>query len=550
MTDPAPVASRPLPPAPVTDPLRDLVRQLHAPRGWRWPGAPDPRVPVLAELGRLGDVAVLPNLLGPLAVGGVVGRAAARAADEILRRTPAVDYALLDARIRNAWWWVEDARLGWGDLDAGHLVRKAPSGWLRMAYFGLASLHRNGRVREAAVQALAEERSGDEIPFLVLRLNDWVGAVRARAEDAVRDRLRPEYRQAWTRALPLVLGLDDRERHQAEFVVQGVLRLLTATPDALREVLASSDRAVRRAGHRVARDQGGGSALLAARLALDDPDVVVRLDAAAAVRAGDVADPDVEAALLGDPAADVRRRVLLGLVERDAPRADAALREALLDGSAGIRADARFFLAQRTGEPVGADVYRDALSGQATACGLRAALGGLGETGDASDAVRAAPYLEDERASVRAAALGTVLSLAAEAYAPRLLDLARDPLPRVVRTLVRAVASGALPVPDPQVTLDRWRHASSGVLAYEALRALAGRPFWTQLPYLLDAYGAADARTSRLAEEGVARWLDRSNRVFTTPTAAERQALRRALSETAAPDSVRREVGAVLDRLG
>ena len=491
---------------------------------------------------------MLAHLLGPLAEGGDVGDAAARAADEVLRRMPAQEYASLDARVRTHGWWAERSRLSWAGLDPRRLRRQAPKGWLRTAYFGLASLHRNGRVREAAVQALAEERSGDEVPFLVLRLNDWVGPVRARAEEAVRDRLRPEHRQSWTRALPLVLGLEGRERHHAGFVVQGVLRLLTATPDALREVLASPDRATRRAGHRIAHDAGGDSALLAARRAVGDPDVVVRLAAAGSVRTGIVADAEVETAFLNDPAADVRRRVLLGRVERGTPHADETLREALLDESAGVRSDARFFLGRRTGEPIRADVYRRALDAPATASRLRAALGGLAEVGDASDADLAAPYLADERASVRAAALRAVLSLAAEAHAGRLLDLAQDPSPRVVRSVARAVASGALPVPDPQATLDQWLRAEDPALAYEALRALAGRPFWQRLPYVLDAYGAADPRTARLAEESVGRWLHQSGRVFTTPTPAERRAARRALSETAAPDGMRRGVEAVLKR--
>lgn len=533
----------------MTDALHGLVRQLSRPRAWRWPGTPDPRLPVLAEIGQRGDATVLPYLIRPMGEGGVVGRVAASAAHQILARTPITDYPALGRRIRGSWrWWIEDATVGWVDMRPDRLRRNAPSGWLRTPYFGLASLHNDGHVREAAVQELALERTGDEIPFLVLRLNDWVAPIRHRAEAAVRERIRAEFAHAWGRALPLVLGLDARGRHQAAFVVADVVGLLVAMPDALRSVLTFPDRAVRRAGHRVALDAGGEAAHLAARLAVDDADLIVRLATADALRSGRLVDAEAEAALLSDPVVGVRRRVLLGLVGRDAPEADAALRGALLDESAGIRRDARFYLARRTGESIGAEVYREALVGSAPASVLRGALGGLAETGDAADAASALSFLDDDRPSVRAAGLQTLLALDPDPHAPRILRMVEDPASRVVRTAVRAVASGRLSVEDSEATLARWHREGDGVQVREAFRALAALPYWTRLPYVLSAYDASDPRIARIAQDGVARWLARSLRVFTSPTPDGREAIRHALSEAALPDDIRREVADVVAR--
>lgn len=531
----------------MTDALRGLVRRLRPPRGWRWPGAADPRLSVLAEIGRLGDASVLPYLLRSVAEGEAVGQAAAAAADRIFDRTPIEAYPSLDARVRGSWWWTEDAH-GWVDLNAARLRRHAPSGWLRAAYFGLASFHRDGRVREAAVEALAEERTGKEIPFLVLRLNDWVAPVREHAERAVRDRLGAEHDGMWGRALPLVLGLEARERHDASFLLDEVVRLLTATPDALLPVLTSPSRAVRRGGHRLALGAGGEAARLALQTAPRDADLIVRLQAAKALRSGRAADPDAEAALLEDPAVGVRREVLLGLAERDAPGAEAALRGALLDESAGIRNDARHFLAKRTGEPVGTQVYRAALTDATAASTCRASLGGLAETGTAADAEHVLPHLADDRPSVRDAALRAVLALSPAAHAGRLLSMADDPSPRVVRTLVRAVVSGRLPVSDPDAMLEGWHAEDDGMRARESFRGLAALPFWTRLPHLLVGYASPDPRTAAIAHHGVDRWLHEAMRVFTAPAEADRQAIRRALTTATLPEDVRRQVQAVVDR--
>lgn len=46
------------------------------------------------------------------------------------------------------------------------------------ATVGIATCHRSGFIREKAVVTLAECHSGTELPFLLVRLNDWIPQVR------------------------------------------------------------------------------------------------------------------------------------------------------------------------------------------------------------------------------------------------------------------------------------------------------------------------------------------------------------------------------------
>lgn len=538
----------------MTDSTRRLVLALE-PRGWRWPGTPDPRLAALAELGRLAERSTLPHLLGPLAEGGDVGVAAALATAAILGTIPVGDLPRVEAEVRRrvSWWGVR-AGQAWWDLSPRSLDRKAPGGWLRVPYYGVASFHPSGYVRQAAVRALGEERSGRELPYLVLRLNDWVEPVRQSAEGAVRDRLTAEHARAWGHALPLVLGLSDRQRHDAGDLEVQVVALLSADGDALRAVLTAGDRTVRRAAVRVALDAGGPAAEAAAEMGRDDSDVLVRLAVARAVRRGEVANETAQAALLADPAMGVRREVLLGLVERDAPGADDALRDAVLDAHGSVRHDARFFVARRAGEPIDfVDTYRRALAAASegrTGRELRAALGGLAETGGAPDAALALPHLDDNRASVRAAALRVLVGLNPGRYADRVVAAAEDPSPKVARMASEAVATG-LPGVDAETVFSRLLAGPATHVRRQALRSLSGLPHWAALPHLLRAAVHPDPATAAQAADGLVRWVTGSTRVFTTPTDVELEETRRLLGLAADAPALRdivRRVREIVER--
>ena len=53
----------------------------------------------------------------------------------------------------------------------------------------LLSLHKNGYVRQVAVRFLSNVENGEEIRFLILRLNDWVDSISEAAQAAISDRL-------------------------------------------------------------------------------------------------------------------------------------------------------------------------------------------------------------------------------------------------------------------------------------------------------------------------------------------------------------------------
>ena len=97
----------------------------------------------------------------------------------------------------------------------------------------LASLHGSGYVREAALRRLIDGDDGSEVPFLLLRCNDWVPAIAQLAQAGIRARLRPEYARHLLHSYRLIELLQHAQRNALSDLlreVQGTLQQPAAWP--------------------------------------------------------------------------------------------------------------------------------------------------------------------------------------------------------------------------------------------------------------------------------------------------------------------------------
>src|SRR5260370_306373 len=109
-------------------------------------------------------------------------------------------------------------------------------------------MHRSGYVREAALRLLAETKDGTDLPYLFIRLNDWVAEIRRFAESAIAERLRPQSAPGLVELLPLVrhLGRWSRAEQDMESRINEVLSA-PESRQAMLSGLRSNDVEVRRA---------------------------------------------------------------------------------------------------------------------------------------------------------------------------------------------------------------------------------------------------------------------------------------------------------------
>jgi hypothetical protein len=363
----------------------------------------------------------------------------------------------------------------------------------------MLSFHRSGYEREAAVQRLAQCTTGAELPYLLLRLKDWVPQVRDAAERAVAERIRPEYLPHFARNFILV-----REPllHRLRTLLDDPIlpQLLPTAPRSLIRFLL----------------EHSANVAPVVRSALTHADDLVRTWAVRHVSR--VLPPEEALATLARLASDrapaVRREALSRLPADARP----FFERALFDCSAAVRQVARSALHD-------VDVaarYRDALT---TAHPV--ALTALSEVGSAADAALIVPFLSHERAAVRRAAVRSASRLAGEAYAQRLADMLLDPS-RAVSAAARIALRRHVPILG-QTRLEQLLTAATSPHARENIVALmSGLPKWQSITSLLRAAAVPGAISS------IAQWNARYNRTQTAPSRSEIEALAAALAQAAA----------------
>ena len=407
--------------------------------------------------------------------------------------------------------------------DVRRLKQRA-STWASLA---VLSMHRSGYVREAALRRLAETRDGNELPYLFLRLNDWVAEIRRFAEQEVAERLQPKSAPSLVQLLPLVgrLGRWSRAAHDIGSRIDRVL----SAPESRRALLGglrSDDVGVRRRVARLlieARDQ---SLLAILETALHDKDVLVRAWAAAAAREA-LDGQDLRDALeqIGrNRSARVRREALIGWISRFPEESHDRLVSALLDRVAAVRGLAQFELGRR-----GFDVvrfYRSEIE-------KRPSLGpivGLAEVGSSRDAYLIEPLIRAADEQTRKAAVHAIDRLGGDKRASLLVSALRDPAPAVSNAARRTLVRKPQDV-DFSAVLSTFREDGRPYVRQNSFRVLTTASKWAWLRYSLMA---ASDKDRELRAEGLVQidlWKSMWNRSFVEPTAQDIAEIRAAIKD-------------------
>ena len=411
----------------------------------------------------------------------------------------------------------------------------------RLALLCLLSCDSDGHMREWAVRALSQETLDRELPFLIIRTNDWVEQVRDAAVSALSAYLTPEHGDALVRNLVYIEHARCYRRAPAAAgLARRILTLLATAPfaPAVRKGLASGTGAIARSSLALAwenPDVPTGEAVDAAT-AHADPFVRLRLAELLADTPGDGEFDRAVAILATDRFAPVRRQALRLILRHSPDRAEDACRRFLFDPSTRVRLLAQFTARTDHGIDI-AKTYLDALEdgGPETTEG---ALLGLADLGARPDPAMITPHLNDPRARLRAAALRALLQGHDAISVRRLVALLCDPSPRVSREAANALGARQSDVSLPDLRavygMDRRRHVRRNVI-----RAIDAATFWSKIPYLIEAASDDDAAVRDFAGPRLQRAWWRFERSNLKPTKTELAALSHALeaAEDRAPGS-------------
>ena len=440
------------------------------------------------------------------------------------------ELAILDKRVREGSQY-RPPDPEWPKISPDELERIVTTAEVPTELVGLVNFHPSGYIRELAVRRLTQSVSGQELPFLLLRLNDWVAPVYQTALMAVQERLTPQYAEALVRNIVLVSNLAGQKRHEHEPVLSAITALLKRPEcdDALRQGLAAPDKQVRRLCFHVLREANDIRLSAGVTRMLADPDPVIRLAAARCVRVK-LPDDTLRALLplmKQDAFLPVRREALYASPERMPELALAELRAALLDSNAAMRGIARFHLQQPGGFDVPA-LYRQTLTASVSPSELSTAIGGLGETGTALDVGLILPYLPHPAAKVRRAAVRAVSRLDGDNQIEALFTALWDERPSVTHE-AREALRPRLGLLDDVALWRRFKTVTQLHVRRDVLALLASLPKWESVPFLVEAAVDEDPLIQEAASEQIRCWSSRYNKSFARPTQTQLARLEKAL---------------------
>jgi len=454
----------------------------------------------------------------------------------LLRSLRSSELPALDDQMRGYGpWWASWDRIE--PADVRRLKQKA-SIWATLA---VLSMHRSGYVREAALRRLAETNDGTELPYLFIRLNDWVAEIRGFAESAIVERLRPQLAPGLVQLLPLVgrLGSWSRAARDMESRINHVL----SEPESRQAMLGglrSNDVGVRRRVARLLIEAGGESLPSVLKTALQDKDVLVRTWAAASAR--QVLDGQALRDALDEigqnRSALVRQEALIGWVTRFPEESHDRLVATLLDRLTTVRGFAQFELRRRGFDVVA--FYRGRIENPQSP----EAIFGLGEVGSPEDTNLVEPYIRAADERMRIAAVHAIDRLGGDRRASLLVSALRDPAPAVSKAARRVLVRKPLGV-DFLAVLIVFQEDDRSSVRRNSFQVLTAASKWSWLKYCLIAASDPDPdiRAEGLAQ--IDHWKLMWNRSFVEPTPQDLVEIGAAISNL--DDELRANV---LDRIG
>jgi hypothetical protein len=227
-----------------------LIERLYAKAGlWsRFVNAEKPEE-ILRQVAQMGEPAAIPELLSILLTGDKRSvKACAETIQHLASHVGPAEFISFDEFVRqNCTHWLP-RRAPWYWIKPIEIKRLGEMGEASISVLGMASFHRNGRIREGAVHALAKIKTGRELPFLLVRANDWVETIRLPTRQYILDRIQSDYADDFLLWLPLVLRLEKASRGDHGAIIRDVRGLFarSETRATLTKGFAAEDRSARR----------------------------------------------------------------------------------------------------------------------------------------------------------------------------------------------------------------------------------------------------------------------------------------------------------------
>lgn len=470
---------------------------------------------VMEKIDREKDISYLPIAFCLLLSSNIqIKESTATSINNLVMSLPINRLMVLDAlfRDRSSMDWSYD----WRNEEPTNLIAPSMSEQEVITILGLCSLHPNGYFREKAIKELEKAVSGYEVPYLLIRLNDWVGVVRDAAKAAVLERLKPSYASVIIENLPLVYRLSKCSRDMHQELIEMIIKMLISNEarQCLVNGLESENSQVRTLCYEIIAKYELLESSKYIGLLIKEPNPHTRLHALRQVT-DKISFNDFRyfsEYLLYDKYAPIRL-LAYELYDKYLPsESKSLLTNALLDKHISVRETARYLLKTKGIKDFSA-FYIDALN-KGVSYG---AICGLGETGKEDDAAYLINFLDLDQAKIVRITIRALSKLAFEEFKDTCIVLLSDDRIGVSKE-ARLALSGRISSADADkiyklsMSNDKAHTRKNGALL------LCSISKWDSISYIIELCADKDEEISGIGKYNLDKWISKFNRSFTVPT--------------------------------
>ena len=386
----------------------------------------------------------------------------------------------------------------------------------RRAVIVFASFNPNGFIREQAVRMMSEY-SGT-LPYIILRQNDWVIQVRQAAIKAFSERLRKPSTGEILIALPFVEKLRWSKRSSHEEYIKSFFDKLTSLEhkEDLFQGLQSENVQTRKICVQVLLDSPYLDFEQALQVLKREPDPFLRKIVYEKLCLLGQDMTEYSHIFLHDKYPTNRMLALQYLYDVNKHSVLPLAKEMLLDKSAVVRELSRKIVQEYELNFKISLFYLEHIENDTAAAIL-----GLGETGQKTDADIAGKYLNDPRIAVVRATMSSLMRLDSKKFLPRIIEMLSDSRIGVVKTAQHLIMKYG--VADYTRIQEIFFSTEYNHVKIKCANILFSAPKWQSLIYMLEALACEMEDVRKLTIQAVNDWLIKFNKSFAKATSQQKE---------------------------
>lgn len=447
----------------------------------------------------------------------------AKALLTLINDIPTKRLAYIDAQCRETTsleWSFE-----WKKAHAEDFIDESMSEDEKTVVLGIVSFHPNGYLREKAIKKLAELGNNRALPFILIRLNDWVPQVRNVARNAIENLIGMNGLEGLALSVPLLKRLEKCRRANHSKFVQGMLNLLSQNKHALMTGLQSKDNDTRRFCFSVSSQSDEFNTDELIDLTKKEKNGHVRAYFLEKLRTRLSEDEirNLIPAFFSDKHTRVRVAALDLYCQHFLEDAEDILEHQLLSDSRSARETARHYL-RKLGKEEFATFYKRNLED-----GTLGVIAGLAETGEKQDAKLLEKFLDSKKTRIVRIALRGISGLLGNEASDLLFGFINYERASVSKEVTRHFLVHTPEIPDNMYTV--YASTTKTHVKENAMRVLCTLPSWESLPYILEAYVSENPRLKEIGTGMLFRWKKKIVQVYTRPNESQRERIEGAINE-------------------